>query len=41
MKKNEKIFSKPEAEVIDFCDEDIILTSNSLSSQEIGDLTEL
>lgn len=39
--KNEKSFLKPEAEVIEFCGEDIILTSNPLDSQDLGSMIEL
>ena len=39
--KNEKEFVKPEALLIVFDSEDIILTSNNLSSQNLGDLIEL
>ena len=39
--KNEKKFLKPEAKVVEFYDEDIILTSNGLGSEDVEEVIEL
>ena len=39
--KDEKKFLKPEANLVEFCDEDIILTSNGLGSEDVEEITEL
>lgn len=36
--ENKKEFVKPEIEIIEFCSEDIILTSNPLETQDIDDM---
>lgn len=39
--KNEKNFLKPEAKIVEFYDEDIILTSNGVGSEDVEEIIEL
>ena len=38
---NEKKFLKPEADIVEFCNDDIILTSNPLEDQNLEGMIEL
>ena len=39
--ENKERFLKPEAKVVEFYDEDIILTSNGLGSEDVEEIIEL